>query len=89
MRVAKKYQLRAAAGGYWLLNMEQRGVPYQSPLSVNAVGAEIWNRLSAGESTAAIVENLSIQYETSKEEIQEDVLAFISQLEALGILEEE
>ena len=86
MRLAKGYQLRTAAGGFWLLNMEQKGVPYESPLSINSVGAEIWNHLQAGETAKTIVENLSKQYEISKDEIQEDVLAFCSQLKALGIL---
>ncbi len=86
MQIAKGYQLRTAAGGYWLLNMEQKGVPYQSPLSINSAGAEIWSRLKAGETTSSIIENLSTQYGVSREEIQEDVLAFFSQLETMGIL---
>ena len=86
MRLAKGYQLRAAAGEYWLLNMEQKGVPYQSPLSINSVGAELWKQLQAGKSTESIVTELSEQYEISKENIQEDVLAFLDQLKTLGIL---
>lgn len=88
MHLAKGYQLRAAAGGYWLLNMEQKGVPYQCPLSVNSVGAEIWKHLQNGEATERIVSTLSEQYTVSEKEIAEDVVAFCNQLKALGILTE-
>ena len=89
MEIVKGYQLRAAAGQYWLLNMEQKGVPYQGPVALNAMGAEIWNRLQRGKTSAVIAEELSIQYETSSEEILEDVLAFCEQLKKQGIIIEE
>jgi DNA-binding CsgD family transcriptional regulator len=86
MEIAKGYQLRAAAGQYWLLNMEQKGVPYQGPVVFNAMGAEIWNRLQKGKTSATIAEELSIQYETSSKEILEDVLEFCEQLKKQGII---
>lgn len=89
MEIVKGYQLRTAAGQYWLLNMEQKGVPYQGPVALNAMGAEIWNRLQRGKTSAAIAEELSIQYETSSEEILEDVLVFCEQLKKQGIIIEE
>lgn len=89
MEIVKGYQLRAAAGQYWLLNMEQKGVPYQGPVALNAMGAEIWNRLQKGKTSATIAEELSIQYETSSEEILEDVLVFCEQLKKQGIIIEE
>ena len=88
MRLAEGYQLREAAGEYWLLNMNQKGVPYQGPLSINSVGAEIWNYLQTGETIAGIVEKISRKYDMAKNEIQEDVLAFCNQLTAQGILVE-
>jgi DNA-binding CsgD family transcriptional regulator len=89
MEIVKGYQLRAAAGQYWLLNMEQKGVPYQGPVALNAMGAEIWNRLQKGKTSATIAEELSIQYETSSKEILEDVLEFCEQLKKQGIIIEE
>ena len=50
--VAKKmsaYQLRYAAGQYWLLDMEQEGSPYKHPKNLNCVGAEIWKRMESGQ----------------------------------------
>ena len=35
------YQLRYAAGIYWLLDMSQPGYPYRKPLPLNEMGAAI------------------------------------------------
>ena len=84
-----EYQLRKAAGKYWLLYMEQDGVPYIPPFPINAVAAEIWRELQAGKSQGEIVDALSLQYDISREEMKEDMQAFIRQLEVQGIKVEE
>ncbi len=79
------YQLRYAAGLYWLLDMEQSGVPYRKPLAVNEVGADIWKLLEQGEEEEKIAEKLSAEYQVSPEAIREDITQFRRQLEQAGI----
>ena len=79
------YQLRYAAGLYWLLDMEQSGVPYRKPLAVNEVGADIWKLLEQGEGEEEIAEKLSEEYQVSPEAIREDIAQFRQQLEQAGI----
>lgn len=79
------YQLRYAAGQQWLLKMSQKGMPYQAPLALNSVGAEIWTRLADNMEISRIVEELSILYEISREEACNDVQEFIVQLEKQGV----
>lgn len=79
------YQLRYAAGLYWLLDMEQSGVPYRRPLAVNEVGADIWKLLAQGEGEGQIAEKLSVEYQVSPEAIREDITQFRRQLEQAGI----
>lgn len=87
--IKKRYQLRYAAGQYWLLDMKQKGVPYRSPLSVNEAGALIWNRLLEGWTLEMISDELSREYSISTDEVRTDVLQFIEQLTAYGVLLEE
>ena len=62
-----KYQLRCAAGQYYLLNMEQRGIPYERPLVLNSIGAEMWQELIQGKTTEQIADNLGTKYNIEKE----------------------
>lgn len=80
-----RYQMRYAAGLYWLLDMEQSGVPYRKPLATNEVGARIWELSEQGEDEEQIAEKLSIEYQVSKEEIREDIAQFRLQLKQFGI----
>lgn len=89
IKVNKAYQLRCAAGQYVLLHMEQCGVPYESPLIINAVGAEIWNGLQKELSLEEIVEKLSQTYQVPAKEIKEDTESFIEQLLLKGIVTKE
>ena len=85
-RKMEEYQLRSAAGKYWLLHMEQKGIPYERPLQLNVIGAEMWRLIRAGKTTGQIVEYLAREYDAPEEEVQEDVEQFYQQLENYGIL---
>ncbi|MBQ8038840.1 MAG: PqqD family protein, partial [Lachnospiraceae bacterium] len=85
----ERYQLRYAAGQYWLLDMEQPGVPYKQPMCMNAVGAEIWEMLKKGWSVEQMTEVFMKEYQVEKEEIQEDIIQFQKQLTAFGVVIEE
>ncbi len=82
----KRYQLRHAAGVYWLLDMEQAGVPYKPPIPINEIGARIWELLFRGEEKAKIAEILADEYQVDIGTISEDVDAFVKQLQEFGVL---
>lgn len=81
IRLEKRYQLRYAAGLYWLLDMEQEGVPYKKPLTINSVGAYIWQLLVNGGKQEDIAEKLSEEYQVDREEALRDISCFLKQLE--------
>ena len=89
MKVNKAYQLRQAAGQYVLLHMEQRGVPYESPLVVNGVGAKIWKELQKEQSLENLTEELSRSYQVPAVEIKADIEQFLGQLLVRGIVTKE
>lgn len=84
----KRYQLRYAAGIYWLIDMYQRGPGYRKPVAMNHSGARIWKGLAQGQTPEEIVEDLSLRYGMGPEELQVDVEAFVAQLRSQGILTE-
>lgn len=80
-----RYQLRKAAGVYWILDMEQEGVPYRKPVPVNELGADIWKLMVQGYDEREIAEILCREYEGEKEDVLTDVLQFQNQLAECGV----
>ena len=83
--VFSRYQLRCAAGEYWLLDMEQQGNVYRKPFMMNAVGAFIWKQLEEGSTREKIAMLLSDEYGVDREEALADIKQFCGQLAAEGI----
>ena len=82
---AGRYQLRHAAGLYWLIDMEQPGESYTSPVPLNEVGAKLWRLLDSGASSEEICRRLCAEYEISTEQAQRDVRDFLAQLQTTGV----
>jgi hypothetical protein len=80
------YQLRSAAGMYWILDMEQEGVPYKKPLSLNEVGAGIYKMMEQGMEPIQIAEQLCSQYQVPRDMVLEDIEKFREQLRQFGII---
>lgn len=80
------YQLRKAAGKYWLLHMAQEGAAYAKPIALNESGAEIWRMLEKGEAPERAAEAFAGCYGITQEEALSDIRQFIRQLEARGVI---
>lgn len=83
------YQLRYAAGQYWLLDMEQKGSPYKHPMNLNHIGAEIWERMVSGKQMEQIAQELADEYKVGVEEVRKDIADFKNQLNTYGVITEE
>lgn len=75
-----KYQLRHAAGLYWLLNMDQTSSNYRAPLPLNEVGAKIWECRSRNLSDEEISEVIAGEYNIDKLTVLKDIEEFNRQL---------
>lgn len=73
----QRFQLRQAAGLYWLLDMEQAGVPYHTPVPFNETGAIIWKAYAEGSDEEQIAERLGKMFAMEKEEMLPDVREFL------------
>ena len=81
----KRYQLRHVAGQFYLLDMQQPGVPYKRPMELNEIGAEIWQMMTEGCTLEQVVGKLAEEYDAGEEDIRQDVSAFQKSLMTYGI----
>lgn len=79
------YQLREAAGSYWLIDMKQAGKEWRQPLRLNETGALLLKGVYEGRTPEKLAEELAACYGLPLEEMKEDVDAFLAQLDANGI----
>ena len=76
----RRYQLRYAAGLYWLVDMKQSGTSYIEPVPLNETGARIWEMLDGGIPKPEVCSRLCKEYKLLPEEAEKDVRDFITQL---------
>ncbi len=82
-----EYQLRYAAGKYWLLDMKQESATYNRPICMNCVGADIWKLLSEGFTKEEIVASIQKKYEIEYSIAYTDCVTFLEQLMEQGVIE--
>lgn len=80
-----RYRLRRAAGLYWLLDMEQEGMPYKNPLPLNEMGASIFQMMVRGMEQGEIADVISKEYQVEHEMALQDIIQFKNQLQEQGI----
>lgn len=81
----ERYQLRQAAGAYWLLDMEQ-GEQYKKPFMLNKCGAYIYRAYISGMSEDEIMQVFAKEYGLSFSCAQSDVGQFMMELRQQGII---
>lgn len=79
------FQLREAAGSYWLIDMAQTGKVWKRPLQLNETGAMLLQGLYEGRTQESLAAELAANYGLPVDEMREDVASFLSQLAANGI----
>ena len=84
-RTGGRYQLRHAAGLYWLIDMEQPGGSYTSPVPLNEIGAMLWRTIDSGASFEELCAQLCAEYEIPMEQARSDARSFIEQLQTLRV----
>ena len=86
MQGTKRYQLRQAAGKYWLLDMQQEPGRYRAPVAMNETGAIILEHYWEQKDPMDAARALSETYEIKLEEALPDVNAFLEELKRQGIV---
>ena len=86
MDTGKAYQLRHAAGRYWLLDMKQDGLCYRKPVELNECAALIWKMNDQGSTREQIAQELQKTYGIAMEQAKEDTEQFIRRLKEQGLV---
>lgn len=76
----EKYRLRRVADMYWLINVEQPGIPYEMPIALNQTGAMICEMLENGAGAEEISKAMSASYGIPVPEARIDLEQFVKQL---------
>lgn len=86
MQKLGRYQIRYAAGKYWLLDMKQTDGSYCNPVSINESGVFILEQYFRFHSAEAAAEAVCGQYGADPEQALADVYGFLQDLETQGVV---
>lgn len=84
--MGSRFQLRHAAGIYWLIDMEQTIGRYKKPLQMNDTGAEIFEMMQEGKDNIQIAEILVGRYNSKPENVLGDIVGFEMRLKEFGYI---
>lgn len=86
MELKREFVLREIAGDALLVPTGKTSLELNGMVTLNPVGAYIWQLLPQVDSPGEIVERILEEYDAEPEEVAQDVEAFLEQLRSLGIL---
>ncbi len=77
MAIKGSYQVRKAAGMYWITDTQQSGIDYKQPLCVNETGAWLWQLIQKGISESEIISQYAKRFDISPEIAEQDCRGII------------
>ena len=86
---ADRFELRRAAGLYWLVDLEQKGSTYHETMKLNEKGARIWSLMNEGKSYEEIAGLLSKESGEGQQRTYLSVLRLAEALKEYGVILEE
>ncbi len=88
MRVQDEFVLREIAGDYVIIPTGKTVLKFNGLITVNEVGAFLWNMLQKEVSLDDLVKGVLDEYDVDAEVAKEDIQEFLGTLKEGGILEE-
>lgn len=80
MRVGDEFILREIAGDYVIIPIGKTALSFNGLISVNEVGAFLWNMLQQDVTMDDLVTGVLAEYDVDEETAREDIQEFIDQL---------
>ncbi len=87
MKVNLEFVAREVAGEYLLIPVGKTTLDLNGMMTLNEVGAFLWEKLPAAENEAALVDAVLAEYEAERSEVEQDVSEFLSKLRELKIID--
>ena len=88
MQVSKDYLLRTIAGETILIPSGAAAQKFNGLVTVNALGAFIWDVLQAPTDLEALVTHITDEYDVDADTARRDAEEFLSELRRIGALED-
>lgn len=88
MKIKDGFLLREVAGNYVVIAVGEDAVNFNSIITVNEIGAYIWNKINEGKNEEAIADDIIGEYSIDRDTALKDSGEFINQLREAGIIEE-
>ena len=89
MKVEKEFVLREIAGDYIIIPTGKTVLDFNGLITVNEVGADLWNMLQEDVTMDDLVQGILKEYEVEEEVAREDIQEFLTTLEKNGILKKD
>ncbi|MCI6044729.1 PqqD family protein [bacterium] len=87
MKVDKEFVLREIAGDYVIIPIGRTVLSFNGLITVNEIGAFLWNLLQEDVTKEDLVAKVLDEYEVDEETAREDIQEFLDTLVSGGILE--
>mgnify|MGYP002802113041 CR=1 FL=1 len=86
MKIEKEFILREIAGDYVIVPTGKTALEFNGLITVNELGAFIWEKLQQETSEEELVDSVLEEYEASEETVRNDVKEFLEKLTECNIL---
>ena len=86
MRIEKEFVLREIAGDYIVVPTGKAVLEFNGLISVNEVGASIWNMLQKEVTFEELLQGILNEYDVEEEIAKQDIQEFLDKLIENGIL---
>lgn len=86
MRIEKEFILREIAGDYILVPVGNTALEFNGLLTVNAIGAFLWERMKKETTIDALTAAVLEEYEVDADTARKDVEEFVASLQKVGIV---
>lgn len=87
MKIEKEFILREIAGDYVIIPTGKTTLELNGLITVNELGAFLWEKLQQDITKAELVEAVLAEYEIDQETVEKDVDEFLEELVKNRILE--
>lgn len=87
MKIEKEFILREIAGDYVIIPTGKTTLELNGLITVNELGAFLWEKLQQDITKAELVEAVLAEYEIDRETVEKDVDEFLEELVKNRILE--
>lgn len=87
MKINAEFVKREVAGESILVPVGKTTLDLNGLLTLNEVGAFLWDRLPDAENEAALVDAVLAEYEAERTAVEQDVSEFLDSLRKLNILD--